>query len=89
MKTIEEFIREIESSEELQNELKEINSKEAADEFLKKHDCGATAGEFGKALNARSEGALDDDLSESAAGGLDANTTFPAPTLPFNYPYFH
>ncbi len=69
MKTIEEFIKEIEGSEALQKELEVIEDKDAAAAFLKKHDCGVTAEEFGKALKALSEGEISDDAAESAAGG--------------------
>lgn len=69
MKTIEEFIKEIEGSDALLKELEAIEDKDAAAAFLKKHDCGATAEEFGKALKALSEGEISDDAAESAAGG--------------------
>ena len=69
MKTIEEFIKEIEGSEALQKELEVIEDNEAAAAFLKKYDCGGTAEEFGKALVALSEGEISDDAAESAAGG--------------------
>ena len=69
MKTINEFIKEIEGSEALQKELKAIEDKDAAAAFLKKYDCGGTAEEFGKALLALSEGEISDNAAESAAGG--------------------
>ncbi len=69
MKTIEEFIKEIEGSEALQKELEVIEDKDAAAAFLKKYDCGGTAEEFGKALKALNEGEIGDDAAESAAGG--------------------
>ena len=69
MKTIEEFIKEIEGSEALQKELEVIEDKDAAAAFLKKYDCGGTAEEFGKALMALSEGEISDNAAESAAGG--------------------
>ena len=69
MKTAEEFIREIEGSDVLKNELDAIKDKDAAAAFLKKYDCGATVDEFGKALDAASEGEISDDESEAAAGG--------------------
>ena len=69
MKTINEFIKEIEGSEALQKELEAIEDKDAAAAFLKKYDCGGTAEEFGKALLALSEGEISDNAAESAAGG--------------------
>ena len=69
MKTINEFIKEIEGSEALQKELEVIEDNEAAAAFLKKYDCGGTAEEFGKALMALSEGEISDNAAESAAGG--------------------
>jgi|GEM_PF-6969592 len=69
MKTIDEFIKEIEGSEALLKELEAIEDMDAAATFLKKYDCGGTAEEFGKALEAMNEGEIGDDAAESAAGG--------------------
>ena len=69
MKTIEEFIKEIESSADLQNELKAIKDKDALAAFLKKNDVDGTVEEFGKALKKQSEGELADDAAEAVAGG--------------------
>ena len=69
MKTIDEFIKEIESSEALQKELEVIEDNDAAAAFLKKYDCGATAEEFGKTLKALSEGEISDNAAEAVAGG--------------------
>jgi hypothetical protein len=43
MKTIQDFIKEIEGSAALQDELKAIKDKDAAAAFLKKYDCGGSA----------------------------------------------
>ena len=77
MKTIQDFIKEIEGSAALQKELEVIEDKDAAAAFLKKYDCGGTAEEFGKALLALSEGEISDNAAESAAGGwhIDPNKT--------------
>ena len=40
MKTIEKFIKELDSSEALQNELKAVKDKDELEAFLKKNDCG-------------------------------------------------
>ena len=71
MKTIEEFIKEIESSETLKNELKAIKDKDALAAFLKKYDVDGTVEDFGKALKskAEAEGELADDAAEAVAGG--------------------
>ena len=71
MKTIEEFIKEIESSEALKNELKAVKDKDALAEFLKKNDVSGTAEDFHKAVQAKAgaEGAISDDDAEAVAGG--------------------
>ena len=71
MKTVEEFIKEIESSETLQNELKGIKDKDALSDFLKRNDVSATAEEFVKAFKAKkeAEGEITDDDVEAVAGG--------------------
>ncbi len=71
MKTIEEFIKEIESSADLQNELKAIKDKDALAEFLKKNDIDGTVEDFGKALKSKAEdeGEITDDAVEAVAGG--------------------
>ncbi len=71
MKTIEEFIKQIEGSEALKNELKEIKDKDALAAFLKKYDVEGTVEDFGKALKskAEAEGELSDDDAEAVAGG--------------------
>ena len=72
MKTIEEFIKEIESSETLKNELKAIKDKDALAAFLKKYDVDGTVEDFGKALKskAEAEGEITDDAAEAVAGIL-------------------
>lgn len=76
MKTIEEFIREIESSEALQNEIKAITNDDEFAEFLKKHDCGASVKEYTDYVKSMSEGELDDDDAGNVAGGYPV---FPLP----------
>ena len=71
MKEIEEFLKEIESSEALQNELKAINDKDALEELLKKYDVNETDDEFAKALKAIAEGEISDGAAESVAGAGD------------------
>ena len=71
MKTIEEFIKEIEGSEALKNELKAVNDKDALADFLKKNDVSGTVEDFGKAVQTKTgaEGELSDDDAEAVAGG--------------------
>lgn len=69
MKTAQDFIKEINGSAELQNEIKAIKDKDALAEFLKKNDVSATVEEFGKALKVQSEGEMTDNDAEAVAGG--------------------
>ena len=71
MKTIQDFIKEIEGSAALQDELKAIKDKDALAEFLKKNDIDGTVEDFGKALKskAEAEGEITDDAAEAVAGG--------------------
>ena len=69
MKTIQDFIKEIEGSAALQDELKAIKDKDVLAEFLKKNDVNATAEEFAKAVKSKAEGELPDSDAEAVAGG--------------------
>ena len=71
MKTIEEFIKEIEGSAELQAALKAIKDKDALAAFLKKNDVDGTVDDFGKAIQAQAEaeGEITDDAAVAVAGG--------------------
>ena len=71
MKAIQDFIKEIEGSAELQAALKEIKDKDALAAFLKKYDVEGTVEDFGKALKAKAEaeGEITDDAAEAVAGG--------------------
>ena len=70
MKTAEEFIREINDSKELQDEIRDLKEAEGLEEFLKRHGCEAEPEEFLKCLGSQEEGEIDDDDAENAAGGL-------------------
>ena len=72
MKTIEEFYKEIAGSKELQEELK-VLTEEALGEFLKKHNCQATAKEFLDYAKAQQEGEIQDADAEAASGGWAAS----------------
>ena len=69
MKTIDEFIKEIEGSKAIQKELKAVKDKEALAELLKKYDVDGTVDDFGKAVKAKAEGAISDNDAEAVAGG--------------------
>lgn len=71
MKTIDEFIKEIEGSVALQDEIRTINDKDALAAFLKKNDVDGTVEDFGKAIQAKAEaeGELSDEAAEAVAGG--------------------
>lgn len=71
MKTAQDFIKKIEGSVALQDELKAIKDKDALAEFLKKNDVEGTVEDFGKALKAKlgAEGEISDDAAEAVAGG--------------------
>ena len=72
MKTVQDFIKEIEGSAELQAALKEIKDKDALAAFLKKNDVDGTVEDFGKAIQAKAEaeGEISDDSAEAVAGGI-------------------
>ena len=71
MKTVEEYIKEIESSETLKNELKAVKDKDTLAAFLKKNNVDAPTEEFVKAFKEKkeAEGELADDDAENVAGG--------------------
>ena len=69
MKSIEEFIKEINVAADLQKEITAIKDKEALADFLKKKDVDGTVEEFVKAMEAGTEGMISDDLAEKVAGG--------------------
>ena len=73
MKTLEQFIKEVEASEELQNELKNLKDADAANAFLKAHGCGATADELAAFIQSQAkdrQGELSDDEVSAASGGV-------------------
>ena len=72
MKAIEEFIKDIEGSADLQNDIKNIKDQDALAEFLKKKDVEGTAEDFVKAVKAKhsAEGSLPDESVDAVAGGV-------------------
>ena len=69
MKTIQELVKEIEGSEDLKNELKEIKDKVSFEAFLKKHECDATAEDIASFAKEMKEGEIGDDEVAAVAGG--------------------
>ena len=69
MKTGEEFYKEIAASTELQSELKAASDEMIA-AFLKKHGCDADVKDFTAFVKSQSEGEIEDDEAEAAAGGI-------------------
>lgn len=69
MKTMEELLKEIDGSKELQGEFDKIDSADEMEGFLKKQNCGATVKEFIEFLKSRFEGSISDDDLEFATGG--------------------
>ena len=55
MKTIEAFLREIEGSAALQDEIRAIKDRDTLAAFLKRHDVEGTVEDFGKAVRAKAE----------------------------------
>ena len=72
MKTIEEFYKEIAGSNDLHEELK-VLTEESLGEFLRKHDCEATAKEFADYAKLQEEGEIQDNDAEEAVGGWAAS----------------
>ena len=70
MKTINEFVKEIEGSKAIQEELKAVKDKEALAVLLKKNDVDGTVEDFAKEVKSKAEGAISDDDAEAVAGGL-------------------
>ncbi len=73
MKTMEELLKEIDGSKELQGEFDKIDSADEMEGFLKKQNCGATVKEFIEFLKSRFEGSISDDDLEFATGGTNIN----------------
>ena len=69
MKTLEQFVKEIEASEALQKEIVEIKDQAALEAFLKAHECGATAEEFLSFIAPKGDGELSDDAAAGITGG--------------------
>ena len=69
MKTIEEFIRQIEGSDALKNEIKAIKDKVGLAEFLKKHGYDASVENLMEYVQSHPEGEISDHDAAAAAGG--------------------
>ena len=73
MKTLNEFYKELEGSEELLKELGAIENEEALAEFIRKNECEASVEEFLGGLTGEiseeASGEISDDEAENVAGG--------------------
>lgn len=69
MKTLEEFFKELDSSETLRNEFKRIKGIDALNAFLEANDCGFSVEDFSAFVNSNTEGELSDDEAKVASGG--------------------
>ena len=70
MKSIEELYKEIQSNEDLKKEFVTAFKEGKTEEFLKEHDCDATASDVMAFLNSKKEEvASEDDLAKVAGGG--------------------
>ena len=72
MKTLEELVKEINSSEELKKTVSQIKDKTALADFLKKQGCEASVDDFAKFIKSQQgEGEIGDDAAAAVAGGFD------------------
>lgn len=69
MKTIEELYKEIQNDETLKQEFISSFKEGGVEEFLKAHDCDATAEDVMKYMNSLKDGAVSDDDLDQVAGG--------------------
>ena len=73
MKTLEELYEEVQGNEELKKEFITAFKEGRTEDFLKSHDCDATAADVMRLLkNARDEAATEDDLAKVAGGGCSS-----------------
>ena len=83
MKTLEEFVKEINASEELQKEIAELKDKASLEAFLKVHGCNATVDEFAEFVETKKEGEIGDEAAENVSGGLWCRSIMKNPTNPW------
>ncbi len=69
MKTVEELVKEINGSKELQKEIKAIKNDDEFEAFLKNNGCGASTKEYLDYVESLNEGEIEDDDAKAAAGG--------------------
>ena len=69
MKTLEEFLKELDNSEQFRSEFKKIKGSDDLKAFLKANDCGFTVEDFSSFVDSNTEGELSDDEVTAAAGG--------------------
>ena len=73
MKTLEELLKEINESEELQKEFADATESDTLGEFLKKHGSDATLEELVEYVKEKdnTQGSLSDEEVAAVAGGRD------------------
>ena len=69
MKTLEELVKEINASEELQKTISQIKDKTGLIDFLKEQGCEASVDDFAKTIKSQGEGEIGDDVAATIAGG--------------------
>ena len=74
MKSLEELYKEVQENEELKKEFISAFKEGKVEEFLKAHDCDASASDVMAFLNStKEETASEDDLAKVAGGGCSSN----------------
>jgi len=69
MKTIEQLYEEIQNNETLKQEFITSFKEGGVKDFLKNHECDATAEDVMKYINSLKDGAISDDNLDKVAGG--------------------
>ena len=73
MKTVEELVKEINSSEEIKKTVSQIKDNTALSDFLKKQGCEASVDDVAKFIKSQQrEGEIGDDAASAVAGGIFA-----------------
>ena len=77
MKSLEELYKEVQENEELKKEFVTAFKEGRTDEFLKTHDCDATASDVMAFLSSiKEDAASEDDLAKVAGGGCSSYETY-------------
>ena len=76
MKTIENLYNEVQGNDDLKKEFVTSFKEGKVEEFLKAHDCNATAADVQEFLNGRDMEELADDDLDNVAGGSGCGTSY-------------